>query len=152
MKNIPFFNYPSLFKEHEKKDKVVSFLSGEIVYPYGTIGVKKGVVKDFKRNLTYDAIKTRTNNNYTAYNYTGMSIIKSKIIKQDRNYKNSKNFEKTFFPKLIRLDKSQLIKIKGFWHSIDNVKDLAAVNVKMKENDKYLKVKDIKNKFLKTDK
>ena len=145
-------NIDKIFKEHEKKDKVVSFLSGEIVYPYGTIGIKKGIVKDFKRNLTYDAIKTRANNSYIAYNYTGMSIIKSKIIKQDRNYKNSKNFEKTFFPKLIRLNKSRLIKIKGFWHSIDNVKDLAAVNFKMRENNQYLKVKDIKKKFLKADK
>ena len=97
-------------------------------------------MKDFKRNLIYDAIKPRESKNYTAFNYTGMSIIDSKIIKQDKNYKNAKNFEQTFFPRLIRFDKND-DKIKRFWHSIDNVKDLAAVNVKMKENDKYLKVR-----------
>ena len=145
-------NIDKIFEEHEKKDKVVSFLSGEIVYPYGTIGIKKGLVKDFKRNLTYDAIKTRASKNYIAYNYTGMSIIKSKIIKQDKNYKNSKNFEQTFFPRLIRFNKSQLIKIRGFWHSIDNIKDLISVNVKTRENDKYPKVKDIKKIFLKVKK
>ena len=145
-------NIDKIFKEHEKKDKVVSFLSGEIVYPYGTIGTKKGLVKDFKRSLSYDAIKTRASKSYIAYNYTGMSVIKSKIIKQDKNYKNSNNFEQAFFPRLIRLNKSQLIKIRGFWHSIDNIKDLTSVNVKMRKNDKYSKVKDIKKIFLKIDK
>ena len=85
-------------------------------------------------------------------NYTGMSIIKSKIIKQDKNYKNAKNFEQTFFPRLIRFNKSRLIKIKGFWHSIDNIKDLISVNVKTKENYKYPEVKDIKKVFLKISK
>ena len=87
-----------------KKDKVVSFFQVKL-FILTELLVKKRSCKRFKRNLTYDAIKTRASKNYIAYNYTGMSIIKSKIIKQDKNYKNSKNFEQTFFPRLIRFNK-----------------------------------------------
>jgi len=143
-------NINKIFKDHVKQNKIVSFLSGEIVYPYGTIGVVGGNVKDFKRNLIYDALNVRSKKKYTAYNYTGMSIIKNKMIRKYKNiYKNSKNFEQTFFPRLIRSNKSQLIKVKGFWHSVDNIKDLEMVDKQSKKNLKYLKARDLKKSLLK---
>ncbi len=139
-----------LFKDHISQKKIISFLSGEIIYPYGTIGTIKGKVKDFKRNLIYDALSVRSKKNYVAYNYTGMSIIKSKIIKKFENFFiNSENFEQTFFPKLINGNNSKLIKIKGFWHSVDNIKDLEMVNKQFKTNHKYLKAKKLKKYLLK---
>ena len=79
-----------------------------------------------------------------------MSIIKNKMIRKYKNiYKNSKNFEQTFFPRLIRSNKSQLIKVKGFWHSVDNIKDLEMVDKQSKKNLKYLKARDLKKSLLK---
>ena len=47
--------------------------------------MEKGKIKDFKRNLVYDSLSIRKSNKYKAYNYCGMSIIKtqnsSKICK-----------------------------------------------------------------------
>ena len=132
------------FSNHEKKLSNVTFLSGEIIYPYGTIGIKNGKLEDFKRNIVYDAIKVRDKRNYTAYNYTGISIIKRKLIQKLKySFKNSENFELSFFSEAIKSKNCKLLKIKGFWHSIDNIKDLNIVNNKSFVNN-YKKVKKIK--------
>ena len=139
-----------ILKNHTNQKKKISFLSGEIIYPYGTIGVIKGKVKDFKRNLIYDALSIRSKKNYIAYNYTGMSLIKTKVIQKFKKiFVNSENFEQTFFPRLIKENNSELVKIKGFWHSIDNIKDLEMVNKQSKTNQKYFKTKDLKKYLLK---
>ena len=110
----------------------------------------KGKVKDFKRNLIYDALSIRSKKNYIAYNYTGMSLIKTKVIQKFKKiFVNSENFEQTFFPRLIKENNSELVKIKGFWHSIDNIKDLEMVNKQSKTNQKYFKTKDLKRYLLK---
>ncbi len=143
-------NINKILKKHIDKKKSISFLSGEIIYPYGTIGVIKGQVKDFRRNLIYDALSIRPQKNYVAYNYTGMSIIKSKMVKKLKKiFINSENFEQTFFPRLIKRKNCKLIKINGFWHSVDNIKDLEMVNKQSKTNQKYLKTKNLKKYLLK---
>jgi NDP-sugar pyrophosphorylase family protein len=143
------FNIEKIFKNHEKKKMGITFLSSEIIYQYGTVGVLNNKVVDFKRNIVYDAIKTRFLPKYTAYNYTGMSIIKTDLIrKYKKNYMNSKNFEQSFFPRLIKKTPSKLIKTKGFWHSIDNLKDLFIVDQKKINPKKFNQIKKIK-KFLK---
>jgi len=142
------FNIEKIFREHEKKKNGITFLSSEITYQYGTVGVVKDKVVDFKRNIAYDALKTRSGFNYTAYNYTGMSIIKTELIrKYKNNYINSENFEQNVFPKLIKNNPSKLVKTKGFWHSIDNIKDLFVVDQK-NMGKKFNQVKKIK-KFIK---
>ena len=143
------FNIEKIFKNHETKKMGITFLSSEIIYQYGTVGVLNNKVVDFKRNIVYDAIKTRSLPKYTAYNYTGMSIIKTDLIrKYKKNYMNSKNFEQSFFPRLIKKTPSKLIKTKGFWHSIDNLKDLFIVDQKKINPKKFNQIKKIK-KFLK---
>ena len=74
-------NLKKYFLNHTQNKNNITFLSGEIIYPYGTIGIKKGKICDFKRNITYDAIKIRDKRGYTGYNYTGISIINKKLIK-----------------------------------------------------------------------
>lgn len=139
-----------IFKSHENTKKDITFISGEITYPYGTVGVEKGKVVDFNRNLVYESIKVRNRNNYTAYNYTGMSIIKTKqIIKLKKYYKSHSNFETGLFPKLIKTLKARIVKLVGFWHSIDNMKDIEAVNKNRKFNKKYLQVKKLKKILIK---
>lgn len=144
------FNVEKIFIDHEKKKIDTTFISSEITYPYGTIGLKNNKVIDFKRNLVYDAVISRDNNNYIAYNYSGMCIINSKkFINHKKKFLNSQNFEKEFFPFLIKNYKTNMVKLSGFWHSIDNIKDIKAVNEKNVSNIKYFSLEKIKKRYLK---
>ena len=78
------FNF-NIFKKHQQRKKDITFISGENIYPYGTIGIRKGKVIDFNRNLNYEALKVRNKNSYTAFNYTGMSVIKTETLKKLKN-------------------------------------------------------------------
>jgi NDP-sugar pyrophosphorylase family protein len=142
------FNISKIYYLHKKKNCDLSFLSTEITYPYGTIGVVNGKIIDFRRNLKYHILKTNKKN-YDAYNYTGMILIKTSILKKYRNtFKNFENFESKFYPIIIKKYKSQLLKFKSFWHSIDSTKDIIEVN-NIKENKiKFLKLKKIKKKIV----
>ena len=129
-----------------RSNNAITFLSSEFTYPYGTIGTINNKVVDFKRNLVFDAIKTRRNKAYLAYNYTGISIINTKIFLKNSNIFNSKdNFEQSFYPKIISKNKCSIVKINGFWHSVDNVKDLNIVN--NPKTSEFKKTKKLK-KFL----
>jgi len=142
------FKLDDLFKKHEKKCQDVTFVSGEITYPYGTIGVINNKVKDFNRNLVYESIKVRNKKNYEGFNFTGMSIINTKkLLKFSNKFKNSENFEIDFYPLCIKRLKCSMIKLTGFWHSIDNLKDIQAVNNKLFIKNKYFALKKIKNKI-----
>lgn len=132
-----------IYNNHVNSNNEITFLSTEIIYQYGTIGVLGNKVKDFRRNLVYDSLKIRSSSSYKAYNYSGMSLIKTEILRKYRKiYRNSKNFEIDFFSKLIGRKKTKLIKTKGFWHSVDSIKDLD--NVDKKNIFKFRQVKKIK--------
>ena len=143
------FNVDKIFQRHKKRKRDITFISGETIYPYGTIGTKKGKVIDFKRNLNYEALKVRNKNSYTAFNYTGMSIIKTEMLKRLKKKCNkASNFETEIFPTLINKFDSELIKLTGFWHSIDNMKDIKAISDKNTLKEKYISLKKIKKKLL----
>ncbi len=147
------FDLNKMFIKHQKQKKDITFISSEITYPYGTVGVRNNKVIDFKRNLVYEALRVRNKNDYIAYNYTGMSIIsKKKILMQNKKYANSKNFEMDFFPFFIKRYESSLVKLSGFWHSVDNLKDISAINNKNSSKRKYLLLKKLKKKLIKNDK
>lgn len=144
------FNLNKIIINHEKKNSDLTFISSEITYPYGTIGLKNNKVIDFKRNLVYEALHSRNQKNYIAYNYSGMSIINTnKFIRNKKKISDSQNFEKEFFPFFIKNYKTNLVKLKGFWHSIDNIKDIQAINNKKESSIKYLSLLKIKKKILK---
>ena len=143
-------NLDKIYKRHENSKIDISFLSTEIVYQYGTIGVLDNKIQDFKRDLVYDSLRIRGTVNYKAYNYSGMSIINTLILKTyKKNYIKSKNFENDFFGRIIKRKKTKLIKSKGFWHSIDNMKDLYIVDKKAKNSLKFNQVNLIKNLLIK---
>jgi glucose-1-phosphate cytidylyltransferase len=138
-------NLRSIFNQHVKNKIDLTFLSSETTYPYGTIGTRNGKIVDFKRNLIYDKLSVRNHNDYLAYNYTGMALIKKKIlIKFKKSFKNSDNFEQFFFPKVIKSYKTNVLKIRGFWHSIDNIKDLEMVDKKNINKIKFKSTKKLK--------
>ncbi len=144
------FNIDKIFKKHQQRKKDITFISGETIYPYGTIGIRKGKVIDFNRNLNYEALKVRNKNSYTAFNYTGMSVIKTETLKKLKNkYKKESNFETTLFPLLINAFNTEFVKLTGFWHSIDNMKDINIINDKKILKKKYISLKKIKQKLLK---
>lgn len=143
------FDLRKILKNHIKNKYDISFLSGEVIYPYGTIGVINNRVKDFSRNLVYDKLKVRKNNNYTGYNYSGICIIKTKILlKFKKLLIKVKNFEQIIYPKIIKSGLSKLVKIKGFWHSIDNLKDLSFVDDQRLKSIKYFKLRSFKKKLM----
>lgn len=138
-------NLNNIFKNHVKKNKDISFLSSEITYPYGTIGTRNGKIVDFKRNLIYDKLSIRNQKNYYAFNYAGMSIIKKDLLNKFKIYfKNVENFEQFFFPKIIRNYNTAIVRINGFWHSIDNIKDLKMVDRKNINKKKFIKTQSLK--------
>ena len=78
-----------------------------------------------------------------------MAIIKTDLLKKFmKHIKNSENFEQEFYPRIIKKFKTELVKVKGFWHSIDSIKDLNMVNNSSIKNQKFKRLKNLQ-KFLK---
>lgn len=142
------FNIKKYFFEHSKFKKDITFFTSEITYPFGTIGVKNKKILDFNRNLVYEAVGVRNKKNYLAYNYSGMSIINlSKFNKILKKFSSSKNFEKDVYSFFIKNYTSDFIKLKGFWHSIDNLKDIDFVNNRKFSKEKYNYIRKLKRKL-----
>ena len=142
------FNLKKYFNIHEKKNFGSTFITGESTYQYGTIGTRFGKVVDFKRNIVYDSVNVRNSNNYVAYNYTGISILSKNLIEKfSKSYKNYLNFEKELFPKIIKKSKSGFIKLNGFFHSMDNLKDIDMVNKNKLFPQRFKGIKKIKKKI-----
>ena len=143
------FDIDKIFKKHQQRKKDITFIAAENTYPYGTIGTRKGKVIDFNRNLNYEALKVRNKDSYTAFNYTGMSIIKTETFKKlKKKCKKASNFETKIFPIFIKAFNAGFIKLTGFWHSIDNIKDIKAIDDKKTLKKKYTNLRKIKNQLL----
>ena len=137
------FDLNKIYRSHEKnKNTYITFLGSETNLPYGTIVLSQGVVKKFQRDVMFNAVKITDKMNTTAYVYSGISILKSKILKQQ--LKNFKNFEQDLYPIIIKKYKCKFQKFSGFWHSIDNIKDIVVLK---NDNDKKKKLSKLLNKF-----
>ena len=138
------FNLKEIFREHENNSFDMTFLGCENQLAYGTVGIINKKIVNFERNITFNSVKNRKNSKLTAYVYSGMSIINKKILKN--NFKNYENFEKQLYPRVIKSFKCNFKEFKGFWHSIDNIKDID--NTKKKYNyNKYKGIKKIIKKL-----
>ena len=62
--------------------------------------------------------------------------------------KKASNFETKIFPIFIKAFNAGFIKLTGFWHSIDNIKDIKAINDKKTLKNKYTNLRKIKNILL----
>ena len=136
------FNVDKIFNTHKKKNSSMTFISHSVKSNFGTIGFKNGKVYDFKRDAIYDAVKLKNIKDYIGYIYTGMSIINKKVIK--KNFSNYNNFEKQLYPWIIKNFKCSISYLNGFWHAIDNIKDIDVVN--KNKNYMFSQVKKILNK------
>ena len=105
----------------------------------------KKKVASFERDLEFNSVKANKRRNFLGNIFSGISIIKSNLIA--RNFKLYNNFEKEFYPKIIKKNNTNFEEINGFWHSIDNEKDIKNLNKKVK-NKIYSKVKKIKKNLL----
>ena len=79
------FNLKKIFDLHTKNKISVTFISGEIIYPFGTIGVENKKIKDFTRYLKYDALNVRKDG-YSAFNFIGASVISLRSFLKERKY------------------------------------------------------------------
>ena len=135
------FDLNKLYENHVKDNKTfITFLGSETNLPYGTIVTSKGTVKNFERDVMFNAVKISHKNNVTAHVYSGMAILKKKALIKD--IKSFKNFEVNLYPKIIKKYKCKFEKLSGFWHSIDNIKD---IKILKSDKDKLDKI----NKLLK---
>lgn len=138
------FNLEKIFKNHEKNSHHMTFLGCENELAYGTVGVINKKVVNFERNIIFNSVQTKKSSKLTAYVYSGMSIINKNIL--NMNFKNFENFEKELYPKIIKKFKCDFKEFKGFWHSIDNIKDID--NTKKTNNHiKFIGIKKITKKL-----
>lgn len=148
------FDIKKIFNKHMKENYDATFLSAESKYQFGTVCIKKNKVVDFKRNIIFDSVNVRNNNLIKAFNYAGLLIIKrQKLLKHSKIFLNCPNFEKDFYPLLIKKYKTGLKQIFGLFHSIDNIKDIIIANKKSKDKSykSILKLKKkLKNEIIKT--
>lgn len=112
-------NLNEIFQKHRKKDIDMSFICCEAEADFGTIGVLNKKVINFERSLNFVSVNTSLRN-FKAHVYSGMAIINKKILKE--NFKNYINFEKDFYPKVIKKFKTDIHILKGFWYAMDNIK------------------------------
>lgn len=132
-----------IYNNHIKNKKVfITFLGSETNLPYGTIVLSKSIVKNFKRDVMFDAVKISNKKNTIAHVYSGMAILKKKIL--SKNFKNYKNFEEKLYPQIIKKYTCKFHKFSGFWHSIDNIKD---IRILKNDKEKKRKISDLYNKL-----
>ena len=139
------FNLKHFFSKHKKKVIDLTMFTCEVTSPFGVIVTKKDIPLNFKRDMIYDSINN-SKHLLAGKIYTGMSIIKTKLLR-DIKYKNSKNFEMNFYPKVIKSKKnykSEYKKIKGFWYAMDDLKQVQFANTNIKENSISNKINKIK--------
>ncbi len=133
------FKLDKIFENHLKnKNTHITFLGSEVILPYGTIVVSKSIVKNFQRDVIFNAVKIKDKNNSIAHVYSGMAILKKKLL--SHNFSKYKNFEEDLYPRIIKKYKCKFQKLSGFWHSIDNIKDINVLNT---DSEKRKKIKII---------
>ena len=116
------FNLNKIYQQHDNKKIDMTFIGCENQLAHGTVGIVNNKIVSFDRNITFNSVKVKNRNNFIAHVYSGMSIMNVDLLKM--KFKNYVNFEKKLYPKLIKKFKCNFVSFKGFWHSIDNTKDV----------------------------
>ena len=117
------FDVKKIFKNHMISKSQITFLGCATKLSYGIVGLQNGKVKSFERETDFNAVISKKRKKFVGYVYSGISIISKNLLFKIK-FKNFKNFEKEFYPKIIKKFKSSFKTINGFWHSVDNQKDL----------------------------
>jgi len=138
------FNLKKVFDNHQKKKIGITFLGSEAQLSFGIVGKENNKIVSFERDIDFDSVKIKNKKNFVGYVYSGISIINSVLLKN--KFENYINFEKEFYSKIIKIHRSNFESISGFWHSIDNIKDINILN--QNENiKKYRNIKKIQKKI-----
>ena len=137
------FNLDNIYQKHVKKKYKMTFISSSYRANFGTIEMQNNKVINFQRNLTFDSVKSIKKENSVAHIYSGISIMNKSVLK--KNFKRFQNFEKELYPWIINTFRCNIEKINGFFHSIDNQKDISTANIKNSEDSKYLAVRKVIN-------
>ena len=139
-----------IYNSHLKSKAEMSFICCETKADFGTVGIKNNKIVDFQRNTNFDSVTAKVKKNYSGYVYSGMSIISKKILNE--NFVNKPNFEKDFYPHIIKKFFCKMSPIDGFWYAMDNMKDIHVINKKKQNKEMFNKIKNLKNKYLSHDK
>ena len=138
------FNINIIYKNHLNKKIDATFIGCTTKLPFGIIAKNNNKIVNFMRDVQFNAIINRNKKNFIGYVNSGISILKKKLL--EKNFKNYKNFETFFYPPIIKKKKTNFEQIRGFWHSIDNYKDINDVNDK-RNKIKYFQIKKIIKKI-----
>ena len=135
------FNLKKIFKKHNSNNFDITFMGCSAHLNFGIVGKKNNKIVSFERDVEIDTVNTGKRKNFLGHIYSGISIMKSKLLKM--KFKSYQNFEKKFYPKVIKKFKSNYEEINGFWYSVDNVKDINSLNLK-NNNPNYKLVNKIR--------
>ena len=94
------FKLKNFYMNHLKKNIDLTMLTCSVISPFGVIITKNSKPINFKRDLNYNSIHSSKSKIFGEI-YTGMSIIKSSILKEFK-FKNYDNFEMNFYPKILK--------------------------------------------------
>jgi glucose-1-phosphate cytidylyltransferase len=141
------FALEKFFKNHVNKNLDLTMLTCSVISPFGVVINKNNSPINFKRDMTYDSIYF-SNNNVFGEIFTGMSIIKTSLLKKI-NFKNFENFETNFYSNILKKKKYTKVtkKIIGFWYAMDNLKQLEETNINKNKNYIANRIRTIKNNF-----
>ena len=138
------FDLKKIFDKHLKLKFDITFIGCAAKLNFGIVAKENNKIVNFIRGVEFNSIKKNEKSNFIGYVYSGISIINSKLLKI--NFKKFSNFETKFYPKIIKKYKPNFEEINGFWHSIDNYKDINDLNEK-KNKIKYNFIKKMSKKI-----
>jgi glucose-1-phosphate cytidylyltransferase len=144
------FNLNKIYLEHLKKNKDITFLISHANLSYGVVNIKKNKIINFERETRFDIVSTSKKKNIYSRVYSGLSVINKKVLKS-YNFEKFINFEKEIYPRIIKKNNTDYAIVKGFWFSIDNIKDIEGAKKKnntIKFNTLNLIKKKYEKKFL----
>ena len=145
-------NIKKIYQNHIKRKDDMTFIGCETQLNFGVVGVSNGKIVNFEREINFNVVKVKNKPNFSGNVYSGMSIMNKNILLT--NFKKFINFEKDLYPKIIKKFKCNFAILKGFWHSIDNVKDINLINknINLKKYKSVIKlikkIKKYEKKFL----
>lgn len=141
------FKLKKFFFEHIKNNTDLTLFACNVISAFGVVITNNLKPVNFKRDMIYGSINGKQKN-VTGEIYTGMSIIKTELLKKIK-FKNSNNFEMNFFPKILMSKKynSELRKVNGFWYAMDDLKAINLTKINLNKNSISINIRKI-NKYL----
>ena len=91
--------------------------------------------------MKFDFVKSKYKKDLTTYVYSGISMLNKIALSKD--FRSSENFENKLYPWIIKKFKCNVEAPLGFFHPIDNIKDIKVGNNKDSEGSQYFQINKI---------